>query len=179
MFCFGIPIDSAKLASAGNKYAIGVEYNCDPGDGTTRTFFVLEETTNSVSLLMNKNIDDETVSWCDQNGDNPSNTACNADGAYKKIPTNWTGVETTLPSYNQINNVAQLNGGTWPTWLYDYTIESSVHQTDIMGYWTSTPYEDDNAFVWSVDWGSFFDASVADSNYGVRPVITVSKNRMS
>ncbi|HPF83607.1 MAG TPA: hypothetical protein PLV83_05565 [Bacilli bacterium] len=58
---------------SGEALAIGSEYECDPGDGKKRTFYVLEDgdaaiktdatPAGSISLIMDRNIDNTTVAW--------------------------------------------------------------------------------------------------------------------
>lgn len=68
-------------------------------------------------------------------------------------------------------------------WLFDYTYNCtaygcSIADNSIYGYWTSTPYASHSRIVWSVyNYGSLYSGGVDDaSNFGVRPVITISKS---
>ena len=45
---------------SGTKGAVGARYLCEPGDGTARYFYILKVDTNTVKLIMEKNITDNT-----------------------------------------------------------------------------------------------------------------------
>ena len=81
------------------------------------------------------------------------------------------------------------NSGTFG-WLYDHTycVEGSNdwkclnNDTATYGYWTSTTYGNagSGSYVWFVDRiGRLYIISASNANYGVRPVITISKSLVS
>lgn len=98
----------------GSALAIGSEYECDPGDGTKRTFFVLENTdATKVSLIMDRNIDNETVAWSSDGSnhkkDNESAQAATVKAKMNAATSEWTKVTVTLPTANQIAAVTNPN----------------------------------------------------------------------
>ena len=76
-------------------------------------------------------------------------------------------------------------------WLYDHTYckegsydwKCSNNDTATNGYWTSTTYgtAGSNSYVWRVDRNSSFNSScyANSTDDGVRPVITISKSKLS
>ena len=178
-------------ATTGNvpsgNYAYGDEYTCELGDNDEKTFFVLETNGDNVSLIMNKNIDSNgkgttsgnTVDWCKSGADN----SCAADGALEYLKTSTTGwtklteSQISLPSYDQIYKAAGNKTSGLSTWLYGNLNNSSAP----FGYWTSTPYASRSSNAWYVhSGGSLSDVSVDGVEViGVRPVITVSKFKLS
>ena len=182
---------SKTAATTGNvpsgNYAYGDEYTCELGDNDAKTFFVLETNGDNVSLIMNKNIDSNgkgttsgnTVAWCKSGNDN----SCVADGALEYLKTSTTGwtklteSQISLPSYDQIYKAAGNKTSGLSTWLYGNLNSSSAPYA----YWTSTPFASDSFYAWFV----FCDGSLSYNrvgnyyDYGVRPVITVSKSNLS
>ena len=195
----------------GTALAIGSEYECDPGDGTNRTFFVLENTdATKVSLIMDRNIDDTTIPFCDQSNDSTKTNAvaCQADALQAKIASttsDWTKVTVTLPAANQIAKVTNTN--VWDSttstssfcfgsqasnqykWLYNYTNGCSSYGCDestsltsgANGYWTSSLCSGNSSCAWGARKdGCLIGSSVSrDNNFGVRPVIIISKSNIS
>ena len=174
---------SCTSTSGTVSYALGTSYTCDPGDGP-RTFYVLEEGTDTVSLIMNENLGDR-VAW--------NTSGNNADGpvtalAYLEEQTsNWT-VDVSLPTgqqiANAIGNTSWTSGGSdidlsSAPWLYGNLYTSS--NTSLPdGYWTSTPNSSYSNYAWRVGYrGGLYDNDVDDTDNGVRPVITVSKSQLS
>ncbi len=75
-------------------------------------------------------------------------------------------------------------------WLYDRTFKSCTTRgclnnsdQEISGYWTSSPYASDSYSAWGVAFVGRLRTSVVDDDefdgFGVRPVITVSKSKLS
>ncbi len=179
-------------ATTGNvpsgNYAYGDEYTCELGDNDEKTFFVLETNGDNVSLIMNKNIDSngkgttsgDTVAWCKSGKDN----SCAADGALEYLKTSTTGwtklteSQISLPSYDQIYKAAGNKTSGLPTWLYG----NFNHDIAPFGYWTSTPYASDSYYAWFVSYDGYLNYDGVDNDYSpyiVRPVITVSKSKLS
>ena len=179
-------------ATTGNvpsgNYTYGDEYTCELGDNDEKTFFVLETNGDNVSLIMNKNIDSNgkgttsgnTVAWCKSG----ANNSCAADGALEYLKTSTTGwtklteSQISLPSYDQINKAAGNKTSGLSTWLYG---NLKVNNSAPFGYWTSTPYASRSNYAWNVNYGGALSSDgVGGGNYyGVRPVITVLKSKLS
>ena len=177
------PTSICTSTSGTVSYALGTSYTCNVGDGP-RTFYVLEDNGDSVSLIMNENLGDE-VAW--------NTSGNNADGpvtalAYLEEQTsNWT-VDVSLPTgqqiANAIGNTSWTSGGSdidlsSAPWLYGNLYTSS--NTSLPdGYWTSTPNSSNSFYAWHVRYyGRLYDGNVDDTDDGVRPVITVSKSQLS
>ena len=169
------------LASELGAYTPGVTYTCELGDNESNTFYVLEENGDNVSLIAGFNLEG-TVAWCKSGNDN----SCAADGAkaaLKERTSGWTKLtesQISLPSANQIATSAgrTFNGNSVsvPTWLSSYTKTPVAY-----GYWTSTPHASSSSSAWHVIYLGLLNSPNVDnvSNYGVRPVITVSKSNLS
>ena len=163
------------------SYDLGTEYTCDVGDGTIRTFYVLEESTNSVSLIMDENIGNN-VEW-DESGYNDEGPVT-ALAYLEEQTSNWT-VDASLPTGQQIadavGNTSWTSGGDYislsnASWLYE---NLSVFE-GIEGYWTSTPNSSYSTYAWVVNYDGYLNNHIVDRTYdGVRPVITISKDEIS
>mgnify|MGYP004518114495 CR=1 FL=1 len=194
-----------KEATTGNvpkgNYSYGDEYTCNVGDNYTNTFFVLENNADTVSLIMKENYTDsyvpKTLAWCTDGGtDNATCKNITLTGSsattgkdylgHIKSIFNKDGVEVSFPSASQIAIADGKNYLNSPsldqTWLYDY-MKNTIHPvSDVSGYWTSTPRVDISSVAWLVNsYGSLFsDRNVSNTSLnGVRPVITLSKSKVS
>ncbi len=189
---------SCTSTSGTVSYALGTSYTCDPGDGS-RTFYVLEEGTDTVSLIMNENLGDR-VAWITQedyeaaggtqwssNTDRNSFGPITANNYLEEQTSSWT-VDVSLPAGQQIadavGNTSWPSGGSYISlssapWLYDNLYASSNTPLPY-GYWTSTPSSGYSNYAWSVNhYGNLSINLVDNDTLGVRPVITVSKSQLS
>ena len=190
---------SVTKATIGNvpsgNFNYGDEYTCEVGDSYTNTFLLLENNTDTVSLIMKENYADdvvpEVVPWCTDNGVERATcqniTATGSDvpeeedylGRIKEI-FNKKGVEVSFPTYDQIYKAAGNKSSGLPTWLYDYLAEKAHPVLGIYGYWTTTPVVGTSNDAWYVGYYGHFSNSLVDcyDRYGVRPVITISKSNI-
>ena len=188
----------------GTPLTIGSKYSCNPGDGELRNFYVLEVNTDTVSLIMDRNIDHETMDDID------------ALDYLNTKTSNWRDVLVTLPTASQIsaavghewNENSGKNRLEWYyfesgtvqepqsytgeyTWLYGYTKlckgcdpSLALSKDSEPGYWTSNSFNDPTytyRYTWAICWdGTLYAISyVYDDEYaGVRPVITLSKTKV-
>ena len=187
---------AASTATTGNvpsgSFNYGDEYTCKVGDNYTNTFFVLENNTDTVSLIMKENYTDsyvpKTLAWCTDGGtDNTCKniTSTGSDavegkdylGHIKSI-FNKAGVEVSFPTHDQIYKAAGKVTKGFPMWLYDYLDGTTHSVSGVYGYWTITPqaaYSSDACYVDSE--GRLNGLTVSDTSYdGVRPVITISSS---
>ena len=193
---------------SGTALTIGSMYECNPGDGTKRNFYVLEKNNDSVELIMDRNISEGTMTW---------------NNAMKYIENNnlkstWKYVaKVDLPQAQAIANAvgysswkAVDSGSTWwcfashkqdsqsapycntsetqaYNWLYDYIRECNgcTHSLDTdgqpYGYWTRDAVnETSTARAWGVYGGGYLGyINASNATYsGVRPVITINKNQL-
>ena len=165
------------------SYSLGTAYGCRVGDGTIRTFYVLEDNGDSVSLIMNENIGDLVLWNSSGNNEEEPVTAL----AYLESQTSSWTVDVSLPAGQQIadavGNTSWTSGGddislSSAPWLYDNL--DGDDSTNSYGYWTSTPHSSDSYTAWRVRYdGSLSNNFVDDLIIGVRPVITVSKSQLS
>ena len=94
-----------------------------------------------------------------------------------------TGQQIATAGGDSIWNVSSLGSSSFilPTWLYDY-LKETVHPSDtITGYWTSDGFTSYAPNAWIVaQYGKLAGALVDNGvGYGVRPVITISKEKIS
>lgn len=184
-----IPEGKVCVLVEGVAEKIGSKYVCDTGDGN-KIFYVLDKKsdTSNILLIMDRNYDDDTLSWCDQRGPNPDNgSLCNADGLQdklKEIKHNWNNsliLDVLLPTYDQIYNVNMGADLTLTPWLYE-NLDGDRSTSLAEGYWTSSAR---SATIYGVCYGYFdgrlgFSISVRDDGRnGIRPVIVVKKSNMS
>mgnify|MGYP000228459791 CR=1 FL=1 len=107
---------------------------------------------------------------------------------YTSWGTNITGYPWFCFDTNQqddTNDCAKAQGTSKYAWLFDYTNGCTSYgcnkaDSSNPGYLTSTPSKDDSTSAWRVDrLGDLVSLDVADPGYGVRPVITISKFKLS
>ena len=177
----------------GKENIVGTKYVCDFGDGK-RTFYILELGANpvadtklkkdEVALILEGNYDMTTQAWC---ASGSSNT-CNADGLTPKlndIRSSWTKLnseQVVLPSFNQViladnQNISDFESTGYinlkSEWLFNWPDYPGYGDADLDGYWTSTPYNTNNAIA-VFYWGLAPHMPVSTSNsYGVRPVVNL------
>ena len=157
---------------SGTSQTAGAEYTCTLDED--RTFYVLgdNEDSSKIDLIMNLNYTDGTVpakmTWCDPNGTNPRNNACNHDNLDPLVShvqeVFGSDVTVSLPTYDQIHKALSSS----------VTYGSGVS-------WTSTPDASDASNAWYVFpyYGILLSDSVGADNVGFRPVITISKFLMN
>ena len=81
---------------------------------------------------------------------------------------------------NSQTQTATTQGASKYSWLFDYTkgctsYGCNIEDSSNYGYWTSTPTAGSSTFVWRVHGDGNLHISNAYSSYGLRPVITISK----
>ena len=95
----------------------------------------------------------------------------------------WFCLDTNKP--DTTNWCSKAQGTSEYAWLFDYTDGCTSYgcnkaDSSNPGYLTSTPSKDDSTSAWRVDrLGDLVSLNVADPGYGVRPVITISKFKLS
>ena len=166
---------------------VGAEYTCHLD--TDRTFYVLEniESSENISLIMDRNFTDGTVpttlAWCIDGGNN--NTTCqNINSKEKGTPlkhiqdTFGSKVEVSFPTRNQIITANNGSSSKLPQWLYDYLNPGS----GVIGYWTASYDASGTLYTWivyghGVNVNSNYNVTATDA-IGVRPVITIPKDEL-
>ncbi len=140
---------------SGTALTIGSKYECDPGDGTKRNFYVLAVDTNKVKLIMEHNITEGTsattmtwmnaIKYIDNNlvsswinvldVDLPSaQDIANAVGntSWKiedKNASGWFYLDSKNEIYGQTQVASASNLSNF-AWLYNYTRECSAYGCD-------------------------------------------------
>ena len=95
----------------------------------------------------------------------------------------WFCLDTNKP--DTTNWCSKAQGTSEYAWLFDYTYDCTSYgcnkaDSSNYGYWTSTPSEDSSTEAWRVDRNGFLRSNgVADAFHGIRPVITISKFKLS
>lgn len=189
------------------SYELGTEYNCDPGDGTERTFYVLEENGDNVLLIMDRNIGGMVawiskedylnaggaeVEWTEEgNNDRGPLTAINY---LFRVTSEWNNVTVNLLTEKQIADAGgdtewtddHYTGKVLSNWLYQ-NLNCNINEC-------TEPVSGDTAKTGTVN--RYWTASPRASNsaiawnvyinylslnvsneVGVRPVITLLKSQ--
>jgi len=82
------------------------------------------------------------------------------------------------------NWCSKAQGTSKYAWLFDYTYECTnygCNTSDLStwGYWTNTPYKDNSIHAWPVhSYGRLYGSNVTYTDFGIRPVITISKSNI-
>ena len=171
--------------SESDAYATGVAYTCnfiDDNESNNMTFFVLSESGENVTLISGSNLG-ETVEWSEDGrnhkDDSEDQQAVTAKAALADRTANWNKLTTEQKATIKLPTKAQIEGaytGSMPKWLYSHTTDNVAS-----GYWTASPFADYSETVWYVHYGGIVDFLNVDyaGNFGVRPVITLSKSSIN
>ena len=196
------------------QFAYGDEYICDVGDGEEKTFYVLETNGDNVSLIMKANVgedgkmvttvssnSDQAGAWSVDNknhiDEDESAQAVTVKNKLAHSTAYWDKItdktKITLPTAEQIFKASgkTFNGSeddNLSTWLCDTIFGTGSDRKKVLGYWTSTPGDNNKAFyVISNGLPQCNLSSTSSLTYiegrdlqiwGVRPVITISKSQL-
>jgi len=166
-----VPTTVGIQATSSAPYAAGAVYSCNLGDGD-RTFYVLSSTKDTVSLLMEENME-SPATWCATGDDN----SCNGDGAIASLNSQTSGWsklfsvngKVSLPSYDDMYGVI---GDDW----------TAINLTNVVannGYWTSTLCDFEITEAWIVEKTDVTTTASVNAEFGIRPVITISTEYIS
>lgn len=176
----------------GTKGNVGAKYECDPGDGTKRSFYILNINKDTVDLIMDRNISENAMDWYAamkyfELGDgknlgwndvskisNPNiQEILNSVGmsSFRAAEHNdsWMCFETKSSTSSDCTNAT-----TTTKWLWDN------FEGTIVNYWT-TDLIRNSSLAWRVENnGSISGGSITHvGKIGVRPVITVLKSQLN
>ncbi len=184
------------VTSDDNKFAIGAQYDCELGDGVPRIFYVLEETSTKVSLIMNQNLGDP-VAWISKEDyvatgglENEYNLGQTNKGpitvtrTLAERTTSWNKLKSSqikLPTGKQIAKAGNLDDWTLTnisskalskSWLFE-----NLNEDNLAGYWTSTA-DINLSYAWYVRYNGRLAKTypIINDSIGVRPVIELSKS---
>ena len=100
-----------------------------------------------------------------------------------KEKQDWFCLDTNQS--DSTNWCSKAQGTSEYAWLFDYTSGctsygcSNTSNSSTWGYWTSTPKKDDSTIAWVVyTGGNLSYSNVTNNDYGIRPVITISKSNV-
>ena len=181
-----ITVNSNKKLCVNNVhselYNVGDTYTCDFDDGILRTFYLISSNEEEVKMIMDRNIGGNTT-WNDD--------ITKAEGAFtafsylKMYTKNWD-VSVELPDANTLAlassngtyDNAQLNEYMYDNLSCDMSLCSEEGGSGTtLGYWTSTQY--DNTYAYMVNSLGKVTKATLESEYGVRPVIVISKDKIT
>ena len=191
-------LTDGTTCTAGTPVAIKVN------ESETYNFYVISETDNKVTLIMDRNLGDNVEWYAD--GNNNSYGPTTAVAALKERTAGWTNIpekeytysddgggnkytaftetmRARLLTYTEATTTlgCTTSSGSCPSWLY-INLKTTGMNTDstgtkIYGYWTSAAYVSDSHFARVISHGGSVGADNAIfTYYGVRPVITLSKS---
>ena len=163
----------------------------DDGENAAVNVILDHNTTTNVAWRSTKTtLENDTSNW--KSDLNPRLITAN-DVAKITGNTGWDASKGEqsrffLDSNNQTQTASSTKKSKYD-WLFDYTNDCArfgcnTQDSSTDGYWTSTPYMtssygSNSGYAWVVNYsGSLEDTHVDDSgrNYGIRPVITISKS---
>ncbi|MBE6144913.1 MAG: DUF1566 domain-containing protein [Firmicutes bacterium] len=197
---FATSVDACATSGtcvAGTKFAIEVA----PGD--IQNFYVVSDASNKVTLIMDKNVDENTVAWitksdyltaggteaewdteCDECGNNNKGpiTALNylesqTSGWTNIAPQDYTLTDSKYGTITRTNARARMLTETEANAISSNDWSYGNLAMPPYGYWTSSAVAGIAGSAWFVyGVGSVDSGSVdIDGGYGVRPVIEISK----
>ena len=94
----------------------------------------------------------------------------------------WFCLDTNQP--DDTNYCAKAQGTSKYAWLFDYTYDCTNYgcnksDSSTYGYWTSSPDKGNSTFAWIVNnYGPLRSGLVTYTDFGIRPVITISKSNI-
>ena len=119
-----------------------------------------------------------TSGWTTVTPQVPNSTSTNehiipASANNNQYQIDYSNYHARLITYTEAGYLGCTTGNnSCPTWMSD---NLSINQSE--GYWTSSPYADNPRDAWFVYYIRYLNDHTADNtNYGVRPVITVDIN---
>ena len=163
----------------------GDKYTCTIKTGVY--FYVLGENaldSTKVDLIMDRNYTDSnvpmTVRWCKSGSTNDCTPNITRYATYiqEAFDADEEYVTVSIPTKAQIEAAYTES---MPIWLYDYLSGTTHPVSNSYGYWTASINTDYSNYAWFVYCiGDLSSGDVDYSvDYGVRPVITISKSLMN
>ena len=161
------------ICEVGTKFAIEVV------PGNIQNFYVINDTNNTVTLIMDRNIDEETVAW-NTSGNNIDGPITALDYLESKT-SSWINIEEktyTITDDKGENAVLRKNARTRMITYVEINDLINSHSWLYGDYWTSSISVDyDYSAAWGVFNEGFIEPFSADASdyFGVRPVIEIKK----
>lgn len=192
----------------GSKSAVGSQVSCNVNDTSTQIFYILSIEGDNVNLIMNKNICNDgsspssskkcTLKWTTNS--NSSTGPITAMEYLNTATSSWINIDkldmifdddgghysgfaingyARLPKYAELIAVGCTEKkNSCPSWLYANLDNSNV------GYYSLSTYPRSTDYVWLIIGLSYnslyYDTSHSSSSpFGIRPVITVSSDKIS
>ena len=183
--------DSYEEANSKNEMKTGCmkwyTFN-DEGENSSTVNMILDHNTTAKVTSWNESktqITTDTIGW---------NSSLNARlitaNEVAKITENTsfdasqTGQNWFYLDSNNQTQTATSKGESKYAWLFDYTnsctsFGCNVADSSTYGYWTNSAYVESSSSVWRVNWnGNLYVVSADNTGFGVRPVISVSKEQI-
>ena len=154
------------------------------------------ETTSTVNMILDHNTTAKVTSWNESKTQVTTDTTGWNNGLKPRLITaeevaqitgniNWIGTNNwfcfdTNQSDSSGSYCFKPQGTSKYEWLFDYTYSCTSYGCNIddsstWGYWTSISKNSSNA--WNVSRnGNLYDYEISNTSFGIRPVITVSKD---
>jgi len=172
---------SIDACATSGTCAVGTKFALEVAPGNIQNFYVISDTDNTVTLLMDRNIDETTVTW--------STTSDNMNGPDAALnylesqTTGWTNIVAkdftltdsvygTITRQNVRTRMLTETEAEKIVYTYDWSYANLTAPT--YGYWTSSAYGEFASGVDDVGGISTY-AVYDDVGNGVRPVIELSK----
>ena len=172
---------------SGTKNTVGAKYVCNPGDGELRYFYFLskDDENNTVDLIMDRNLANVTVTWYQLNDYFTSGAGATYRNAWNNVIN--IGVTKALTinkligfvDWNESDGFCLEGNSTYVNWN-----SSELCPTNTSNYlWLYGDYwlEDvqNSTYAWGVNGNGSVTGNKFNVSRGVRPVITVAKNKLA
>ncbi len=162
---------------SGDSYKMILDHN------TTKMITFNSSNNNSNPQALYDRLDADTADWDKTKLSTGILTA--ADVAAISGINSFNSANSTYYSLGTEVNSSNGKGRSAFGWLYDYTRECETHGCDHevstgYGHWTTTPVSGNKKTVWLINYFgrlTFTEASLG--NWGIRPIVTVSKSVVS
>jgi len=189
------------------KYNMGEAITFNPGDGN-KTFYVLKNspsTDSTVTLILGTNLASSNVTFNNTYVAGIPNTALNMlktkTNSWTNVPArsdSWTSGDGYTISYsgyrarllNRNDIIEALGCKEDDKTCFDYTEAFGVdfNQTELSwliggldnntGYWVADSVPKSNEYAWSIRKGRIVPVLYEDATTGIRPVITIQKDKL-
>ena len=178
---------TSAVSCTEDEIKAGIAVNVSVNKNEKYKFYVVDDQNGELTLIAannygggtNSSTYDQNSSWCI----NENTIACGGNGYKAALPQNWNYVSNVDLIDAQV--IANLSGfewtagstsnfsGTIPSWFGENTGVAYGN----LGYWTKNANTTTNATAWIIsDMGVLNHVYVGLKNYGIRPVIRISKS---
>ena len=188
--------ESINACATSGTCAVGTKFALEVAPGNIQNFYVVSDTNNKVTLIMDRNIG-EPVEWTNKDdyiAAGGTEDGFGGSGANDKGPitvlnylenqtANWTNIEVknyTLTdsqygTMTRTNARARMLTLTEANAIIEYSWSYANLNESVIAYWTSSSDTGTSDYVMFVTTYGYVNSDMAGNTNGVRPVIELSK----